>query len=104
MTAACVKKGCRAIDLSSDGRRARFANLSHSGQASFTMGFLKAIVSLVLFAIIAVAAYWLIASYTTKGELPYWAEINANLPEPLRSFACENIKKTDATAVVASCQ
>ncbi|MBT3071336.1 hypothetical protein KKP04_10725 [Rhodomicrobium sp. Az07] len=67
------------------------------------MGFLKTIVSLVLFAVIAVAAYWLIASYTTKGDLPYWAEINANLPEPLRNFACENIKKTDATAVVPSC-
>jgi len=68
------------------------------------MGFLKAIISLVLFAIIAVSAYWLVASYTTKGDLPYWAEINQVLPDPLRSFACANIKKADASATAPSCE
>ena len=57
------------------------------------MGFIKAIFYLVIFGIIAAGGYWLYGAYSTNGDAPYWAELNSNLPDPLRKFSCEQIKK-----------
>ncbi len=67
------------------------------------MGFIKAILSLVILAVILVFGYWLYASYVSAPDAPYWAEINGKLPDPLRRFSCEQVKKR-VSGPVASCE
>ncbi|MBI4723616.1 MAG: hypothetical protein HY765_00895 [Rhodomicrobium sp.] len=68
------------------------------------MGFIKAIISLVILLVVLVFGYWLYASYVSAPNAPYWAEINGNLPDPLRRFSCDQVRKREATAPVTSCE
>ena len=65
------------------------------------MGFL---VRLIILFIILIFGYWLIAPYVLAPNPPYWAEINSNMPDSFRRFACQEAKKQDATAQIKSCE
>ncbi len=66
------------------------------------MGFIKAILYLVIIGILAVTGYWLYGAYATAGDSPYWSEINKVLPQQAKTFACEQIRK-HASGHVESC-
>jgi hypothetical protein len=69
------------------------------------MGFIKTLVGLVVLAVIVVFGYWLYASYASAPNAPYWAEINSNLPDPLRKFSCDQTRKRiGADSPVPSCE
>jgi hypothetical protein len=56
------------------------------------MGFLRTLLGLVILAAILVFGYWLYATKMTAPNAPYWAEINAYMPEPLRQWSCQETK------------
>ena len=64
----------------------------------------RALVSLIILAIIVVFGYWLYATYVTAPDAPYWAQINRNMPDPLRRFSCDQIKKRGVSGPVATCE
>lgn len=65
------------------------------------MGFIKTLLGLVILAAILVGGYWLYATKMTAPNAPYWAEINSNLPAPLRDWACQETKARVAPADAA---
>jgi hypothetical protein len=67
------------------------------------MGFIKTVLSLVLLVAVAVFGYWLYAAYSLTPDTPYWAQINTNMPDPLKRYACEEMRKR-VTGPVASCE
>lgn len=56
------------------------------------MGFIKTLFSLAILLIILIAGYWLYATKASAPDAPYWAEINSNLPDPLRSWSCGEVR------------
>ncbi len=68
------------------------------------MGLIKAIINLVIVILIVIFGYWLYASFVSAPNAPYWAEINRNMPEPLRRFSCEQVRKREATAPIQTCE
>jgi hypothetical protein len=66
------------------------------------MGFIKAVLSLIILAAIVVFGYWLYAAYALTPDTPYWAEINSKMPDPLRRYACEEMRKHQ-TGTIKSC-
>jgi hypothetical protein len=69
------------------------------------MGFIKTLVGLAVLVAVAVFGYWLYASYVSAPNAPYWAEINSNMPDPLRKFSCDQTKKRmGADTNVPSCE
>lgn len=68
------------------------------------MGFIRAVLSIVIILIIAVFGYWLYASFVTAPNAPYWAEINRNMPGSLRRYSCDQVRKREANAPVESCE
>ena len=68
------------------------------------MGFIRAVLSLAILVVILVFGYWLYASYVSAPDAPYWAEINSKMPEPLRRFSCEQIRKRAGATPIASCE
>jgi hypothetical protein len=69
------------------------------------MGFIKTLIGLIVLLAIIVFGYWLYASYVSAPNAPYWAEINSQLPDPLRRFSCEQTKKrVGADSAVPSCE
>ena len=68
------------------------------------MGFIKTILSLALLVVIAVFAYWLYAAYALEPNAPYWAQINRSMPDPLRRFACQELRTRAGTVSVDSCE
>jgi hypothetical protein len=69
------------------------------------MGFIRTIFGLLILLIIIVFGYWLYASYATAPDAPYWAQINANMPEPLRRWSCEQVKgRVGSGAAPESCE
>jgi uncharacterized membrane protein SpoIIM required for sporulation len=64
---------------------------------------IKTILSLIIVLIIAVFSYWMYVAYSGSSTSPYWAEINAKMPDPLRRYACEELRKREA-GTVASCE
>ena len=70
---------------------------------SSVMGFIKTVLSLVLVAVVVVFGYWLYAAYALAPDTPYWAQINGKMPDPLKRYACEEMKKR-VSGPVASCE
>ncbi len=68
------------------------------------MGFIRTVLSLIIIFIVAVFGYWLYGSFVSAPNAPYWAEINRNMPDPLRRYSCEQVRKREATAPVESCE
>ncbi len=68
------------------------------------MGLIKAIINLVIVILIVIFGYWLYASFVSAPNAPYWAEINRNMPEPLRRFSCEQVRKREAAAPIQTCE
>jgi hypothetical protein len=68
------------------------------------MGFIRAVISLVILFIIIVFGYWLYATYVSAPDAPYWAKINTYMPDPLRRFSCDQVKKRGAAAPITSCE
>ncbi len=68
------------------------------------MGLIRAIVYLAVIAIIVVFGYWLYGTYVSADTPPYWAQINTRMPDPLRRFSCEQIKKRNTSTTVESCE
>ena len=68
------------------------------------MGFFKAVISLIVLIIVVVFGYWLYASLVTAPNAPYWAEINSNMPDALRRYSCEQVRKREAAAPIESCE
>jgi hypothetical protein len=62
------------------------------------MGFIKTLIGLVILAAIVVFGYWLYATKTNAPDAPYWAEINAYMPDPLRQWSCQQTKMRVAAA------
>jgi hypothetical protein len=67
------------------------------------MGFIKTVLSLALLAVIVVFGYWFYAAYALAPDTPYWAQINGKMPDPLKRYACEEMKKR-VSRPVASCE
>lgn len=57
------------------------------------MSVIKTILGLIVAAAIIVAGYWLYVPYLSTPDSPYWAELNSNAPDPLRSFSCKKLKE-----------
>jgi len=68
------------------------------------MGLIRAIINLVILVLIVIFGYWLFASFVTAPNAPYWAEINRNMPDPLRRFSCEQVRKRETAAPIESCE
>lgn len=58
----------------------------------------------ILLAIVTIG-FWLSAIYTgyVSPDNQYWTTLNSNLPGAARSWACDEVKKKDATKVPAHC-
>jgi hypothetical protein len=67
------------------------------------MGFIKTVLSLVLLVVVVVFGYWFYAAYSLTPETPYWAQINSNMPDPLKRYACGEMRKR-VSGPVASCE
>lgn len=63
------------------------------------MGFIRAVLSLIILAAIVVFGYWLYVSYASTPDSPYWAEINSRMPDPLRRYACQEMRKRESGAI-----
>jgi hypothetical protein len=68
------------------------------------MGFIRVVLSLIIILIIAVFAYWLYAAYALNSSAPYWAEINGRLPDSLRRYACQEMRKRETSGQIQSCE
>jgi hypothetical protein len=68
------------------------------------MAFIRAVLSLIIVLIIAVFAYWLYAAYALNSGSPYWAEINSRMPDSLRRYACEEMRKRETSGQIKSCE
>jgi hypothetical protein len=66
------------------------------------MGFIRGLISLVILAIIVVFGYWLYATLTSAPDAPYWAQINGYMPDQLRRYSCDQVKKR-VTGPVETC-
>ncbi len=69
------------------------------------MALLKTVLGLVILATIIVVGYWLYATYTmTTTNDKLWANVNANMPQPLREWACSEVRvRIKPEEVLASC-
>ncbi len=68
------------------------------------MGFIRALINLVILLIILGFAYWFIVPYVATPDAPYWAKINSNMPDALRRFSCDQFRKNGAAAPIQSCE
>ncbi|MGO9363523.1 MAG: hypothetical protein ACLP02_08675 [Rhodomicrobium sp.] len=68
------------------------------------MGFIKALINLIVLILIVTFGYWLYASFVSAPNASYWAEINRNMPDPLRRFSCEQVRKRETAAPIPSCE
>jgi hypothetical protein len=59
---------------------------------------------LAILVLIIVFGYWLYASFVSAPDAPYWAQINTYMPDPLRRFSCEQVKKRGVTSPIPSCE
>ncbi len=64
---------------------------------------MQTILSLIILLIIAVFSYWLYVAYSLPASTPYWVEINSKMPDSLRRYACEEMRKHE-TGPIASCE
>jgi hypothetical protein len=67
------------------------------------MAFFKTVLSLVLLAVIVVFGYWFYAAYALAPDTPLWTQINSKMPDPLKRYACEEMKKR-VSGPVKSCE
>jgi len=68
------------------------------------MGLIRAIINLIIVILIVIFGYWLYASYFSAPNAPYWADINRNMPDPLRRFSCDQVRKREAAGPIESCE
>jgi hypothetical protein len=68
------------------------------------MGLISTIVNLTISVLLGIFSYWLYASFVSAPNAPYWSEINRNMPDPLRRFSCEEVRKREPAAVLKSCE
>lgn len=68
------------------------------------MGLIKAFLNLIILVLLGVFGYWLYASFVSAPNAPYWAEINSYMPDPLRRFSCEEVRKREPAAPLKSCE
>ncbi len=68
------------------------------------MGLIRVIINLAILVLIVIFGYWLFASFVTAPSAPYWAEINRNMPDALRRFSCEQVRKREAAAPIETCE
>jgi hypothetical protein len=67
------------------------------------MGLIRAIITLIILAIIVVFGYWVYGTYVNT-DTPYWSQINTRMPDSLRRYSCDQIKKRNTGTAVASCE
>jgi hypothetical protein len=68
------------------------------------MGFIRALINLIILIIIVVFGYWLYATYVSAPDAPYWAQINGYMPDALRRYSCEQVRKRAGTGPITSCE
>jgi hypothetical protein len=68
------------------------------------MGLIKAILNLVILVLLGIFGYWLYASFVSAPNARYWTEINRNMPDPLRRFSCDEVRKREPAAPLQSCE
>jgi len=68
------------------------------------MGLIRALINLIILILIVIFGYWLYASFVSAPNAPYWAEINRNMPDALRRFSCEQVRKRQAAGPIESCE
>jgi hypothetical protein len=68
------------------------------------MGLIRTFINLVILVLIGIFSYWLYASFVSAPGAPYWAEINRYMPDPLRRFSCEQVRKREPAAPLPSCE
>jgi hypothetical protein len=61
------------------------------------MGVIRTIIGILLIVVLVVVGYWMYVTYTTKnGDDEIWATINRTMPEPLREWACNEIRQRES--------
>lgn len=65
---------------------------------------IRFVLSLAIIAIIVLFSYWLYGTYALPPDDKYWAQINTYVPEPLRRFSCEQMRKRAGSAPIISCE
>ncbi len=68
------------------------------------MGLIRVLINIVILILIVIFGYWLYGSFVSAPNAPYWAEINRNMPDPLRRFSCEQVRKREAAAPIETCE
>ena len=57
------------------------------------MGFIRTLLGIVVLLAIIVFGYWLYATYTiATANDNMWVEVNSHMPDPLRKWACTEVK------------
>jgi hypothetical protein len=57
------------------------------------MGFIRTLLGLVVLVAIIVVGYWLYATYTiASANEQMWVEVNRRMPDPMRKWACNEVK------------
>ncbi|MGO9487068.1 MAG: hypothetical protein ACLPX9_21260 [Rhodomicrobium sp.] len=65
---------------------------------------IRTIINLIILILAGIFGYWLYATFVTAPHAPYWPEVNRNLPETLRRFSCEQVRKREPTGPLPSCE
>jgi hypothetical protein len=68
------------------------------------MGLIRTFINIIILVLIGIFSYWLYASFVSAPGAPYWAEINSSMPDPLRRFSCEQVRKREPAAPLPSCE
>jgi hypothetical protein len=68
------------------------------------MGLIKALINLIILILIVIFGYWLYATWVSAPDAPYWAEINRRMPDTLRRYSCDQVRKRAATGPIESCE
>ncbi len=68
------------------------------------MGLIRTLLSLALLFVIVVFGYWLYAAYSLTPDTPYWTEINRRMPDPLRRYACQQMRTHAGSGPIESCE
>lgn len=57
------------------------------------MGLIRTLLGIVVLLAIIVVGYWVYATYTiASANDEIWVEVNSRMPEPLRKWACNEVK------------
>jgi hypothetical protein len=57
------------------------------------MGLIRTLLGIVVLLAIIVVGYWVYATYTiASANDEIWVEVNSRMPDPLRKWACNEVK------------